>query len=90
MRQANPEGYARVCEAVPALDYLGRLRTVHCPTLIVVGEKDRQLPVALSEQLCDAIPGARLVVMPGAGHFVPIERPSEFTRTLEAFIQSVN
>lgn len=87
MRQATPAGYALVCEAVPALDYLDALRGVRVPVLVVVGELDRQLPVPLSREMCAVLPDARLVIVPGAGHFVPIERPAEFTALLEDFLK---
>lgn len=45
------------------------------PVAVVVGDHDRLTPPALSERLADAIPGARLVCVPDAGHMLPVERP---------------
>jgi len=44
-----------------------RLETISVPTLVVTGESDRLISAALSARLL-AIPGARLVVIPGHGH----------------------
>ncbi len=44
------------------------------PTLVTVGELDVLVPLAASEELAAAIPGAELVVFEGAGHLASIER----------------
>jgi pimeloyl-ACP methyl ester carboxylesterase len=36
-----------------------------------------------------AIPGARLVAIPGAGHLPPVERPSETTAAIQDFLRAV-
>lgn len=46
------------------------LSAIHCPTTIMVGEHDCIEP-AETRAIVDAIPGARLVVVPGAGHSLP-------------------
>lgn len=89
MRRADPTGYAHVCEAIPALDTLAALAHLRVPSLVVVGELDRQLPVALSRELHAALPGSRLEIVPGAGHFVPIEAPATFTGLLERFLDEI-
>jgi 3-oxoadipate enol-lactonase len=53
------------------LDYEGsqrRLGTVRSPTLIIHGSDDRLVPLSYGEELARLIPGADLVVLPGAGH----------------------
>jgi len=52
-------------------DYEGsqdRLGSVRSPTLIIHGSADRLVPVSYGEELARLIPGADLVVLPGAGH----------------------
>src|SRR5579862_2247054 len=44
------------------------LPTVHCPTLIVVGDQDAITPPSFSEEMQRGIPGSELVVIPDAGH----------------------
>jgi 3-oxoadipate enol-lactonase len=60
----------------------GRLDQIACPTLIISGDQDRLVPVANSYRLAKAIPGARLEILPGAGHVFPLERESETVRLL--------
>jgi pimeloyl-ACP methyl ester carboxylesterase len=58
------------------------------PTLIVWGEEDRVIPVAHAHLTHEAIPGSRLAVLPGAGHFLPFEQPAWFTDVLLDFLDT--
>ena len=55
------------------------------PALVLVGEKDTLTPPALSERMAAAIPGAKLVTIPGAGHLAPMERPGAVAAALGEF-----
>jgi 3-oxoadipate enol-lactonase len=57
------------------------------PTLAVVGEADEFTPPDQVRRMTEAIPGARLVVIPGAGHLPSVERPAATTRALEEFLR---
>jgi pimeloyl-ACP methyl ester carboxylesterase len=56
---------------------------VAAPTLVIVGELDRDEVHAHARRLATEIPGARLEVVKGAGHLVNLERPEEFTALLQ-------
>ena len=56
------------------------------PTLVMVGSEDRLTPPATAERMVAAIPGAELVVIEGAGHLPPLERPATVTEALQAFL----
>ena len=56
------------------------------PTLIVWGDRDRIIPVSHAYAAHELMPGSRLVVVPGAGHFLPFERPEPFLEALTAFL----
>jgi 3-oxoadipate enol-lactonase len=45
-----------------------RLGSVRSPTLVIHGSEDRLVPLRYGEELARSIPGADLVVLPGAGH----------------------
>jgi 3-oxoadipate enol-lactonase len=62
------------------------LRTIHCPTLVVVGEEDVLTPPALSEEMHRAIAGAELATVPRAGHLSSFEQPDAFNSALAAFL----
>jgi pimeloyl-ACP methyl ester carboxylesterase len=59
------------------------------PTLVVVGEDDALTPPVAARAMAEAIPEARLAVIPGAGHFPPLERPAETTRVLREFLDTL-
>jgi 3-oxoadipate enol-lactonase len=59
------------------------------PTLVLVGEADSVTPPDRARALAKAIPGARLAIVPGAGHLPPLEQPLEVTRQLREFIAAI-
>lgn len=61
------------------------LGTIDVPTLVVVGEHDTLTPPEEAKRIARAIPGARLCVVPGSGHLVPMEAPAVLVRELGAF-----
>jgi len=72
-----------------------RLGEVRAPTLIVYGTDDRMIPnpvftggrtLRIAEQGRDAIPGAELVMLPGAGHTVMHDDPAGFNRAVITFL----
>ncbi len=56
------------------------------PTLLVWGERDAVVPVAHGHRAHDAMPGSRLEVFPGAGHFPFHSDPALFVALLEDFL----
>lgn len=72
----EPEPYRAQLAAALGHDALDRLGGVQAPTLVVHGEEDRMVPPANARLLADAIPGAELETLPGAGHLYPTDEPS--------------
>lgn len=66
-----------------------RLAEVRVPTLVVHGREDAAIPVAKAEETATGIPGAELLVVPGAGHTTPLEAPDEVNRVLADFLDRV-
>jgi pimeloyl-ACP methyl ester carboxylesterase len=60
------------------------LATIGCPCAVVWGDRDPFFPIAVGERTAARIPAARLVVLPGCGHFVPHERGPELAAALRA------
>jgi pimeloyl-ACP methyl ester carboxylesterase len=56
---------------------------VACPTTLILGERDQMTPLKGGKALAQAIPGAEAVVLAGAGHMLPIERPAETLAALK-------
>jgi pimeloyl-ACP methyl ester carboxylesterase len=67
-----------------ALDTLGRV-----PVTVISGEQDRLIPAAQAAALAAAIPGARLVTVPGAGHAIILERPDAVTQEIADLVKEV-
>lgn len=66
----------------PVWDRLGRLRT---PVLLTAGEHDRQYAGA-ARRMADAIPDARVRLVPDAGHAPQLEAPAAFEALLVDFL----
>lgn len=71
-------------------DSFETLRNVAVPALVVVGEQDTLSPPADAEAMVDALPDARLVVVPGSGHLTAVEAPDAFTAAARGFIASLS
>jgi pimeloyl-ACP methyl ester carboxylesterase len=71
------------CQQVDLTSKLGEIRK---PTLVLAGQDDMTTTVAESELLRDRIAGAKLTVVPQAGHWLPLEKPQEACDALGAFL----
>jgi pimeloyl-ACP methyl ester carboxylesterase len=70
----------------PTLPHL--LGAVAAPALVVWGASDRVVPLECGERYAKALPRARLVTVPDAGHFVDLERPDELARLVVDLAQT--
>jgi 3-oxoadipate enol-lactonase len=87
--RCDPVGYAACCQAVGGVDWLDRLNTVTCPTLIIAGKLDVGAPVAMSQAMAERIKGSTLAVFDEASHLSVSEQPAMFAQTLQAFLKRV-
>ena len=86
----SPAGIVRALRGMAARPAaFDLLEEIQCPTLVVVGAEDTLTPPTDSEALAKAIPGARLEVIPAAGHLSNLENPAAFNRALDAFLTQV-
>ena len=67
-------------------DVRAQLGTIKVPTLVVVGEHDWICPASQSQEIADGIPGARLLVVPGANHAVHMEKNAEVLLAIRRFL----
>jgi pimeloyl-ACP methyl ester carboxylesterase len=63
---------------------------IAAPTLIVWGERDRLVPIELAGAWQRAVPAARLVTIPAAGHVPMIETPSAFAELVLQFLHDLD
>lgn len=82
----TPLGYAGQLQAVLTHDVADRLDRLRTPTLVLHGAADRLIPVENGRLLAASVPGARLIVYPGAGHLFFVERAAEVNRDIRDFL----
>lgn len=81
MIAATPaEGYASCCEAIAAMDLRDDLANIRAPTLVLGASDDPAIPLEHSAAIAEAIPRARLVVIPNAAHLPIVEQHAHVTR----------
>ena len=73
-------------QTVSAMDRLYLASSM--PTLIIWGDRDDIIPVSHARTAHDAIPGSRLAIIEGVGHFPQIEAPDQFVAALVDFVDS--
>lgn len=56
------------------------------PTLLLWGNTDRVVPLAIGRRLEEELPDARLVVLPSCGHVAPEERPGDSLDVVTRFL----
>ena len=84
----DPQGYIESCNAVAAIDFRESNPRIAVPTLVIGGNADEATPLAMSEAIVTAIPGARLATI-DAAHLSAVERPVEFTQLLIDYWRSL-
>ncbi|MEU1302873.1 bifunctional 3-oxoadipate enol-lactonase/4-carboxymuconolactone decarboxylase PcaDC [Streptomyces shenzhenensis] len=82
VRTTDPGCYIAACEALAGFDVRSELGRIGVPTLVLVGSDDQVTGPAEARTLVAGIPDARLAVVPGASHLVPVEQPAAVTDLL--------
>ncbi|AVV45445.1 4-carboxymuconolactone decarboxylase [Streptomyces sp. P3] len=82
VRTTDPGCYIAACEALAAFDVRAEIGLVGVPTLVLAGSDDLVTGPAEARTLVAGIPDARLAVVPGASHLVPVEQPAAVTDLL--------
>ena len=71
-------------------DSVPLLAQIACPTLVITGELDGPTPPADGRLIAEQIPGARLNIIPQAGHLSNLEQPEAFNRALLDFLEGIS
>lgn len=83
--KVKPEVVYGDFSACNRFDRMNDVQRISCPVLVLCGAKDQLTPIQYSEYLHQKIENSRLVVVPGAGHSVMLERHREFNSALQDF-----
>lgn len=86
----NPQNiYKSILRAVVRYNALPHLHRVRCPTLIVAGDRDGTVSLAVKQDLHHRLPGSELAIIPDSGHATPIDQPEKFNEILLSFLERV-
>ena len=86
IRSTPVPGYVGCSHAIPKINVTARLKEIRCPSVVIVGKDDPGTPVAMAEEIHQALPGSELVVIPSAAHLSNLEQPDAFNQALTKFL----
>ena len=86
----DPVGYAATSRGLAERpNFTLLLSQIDCPALLLVGRQDAISTAAEMNAMARAIPAARIVEIPNAGHVTPMEAPAEVTAAMQQFLGSL-
>lgn len=85
----GPEQTLRDFRACDAFDALERLAEISVPLLALTGENDKMTPAKYATAIADRVPRAEARIIPGAGHFVMVERAEETNAAIRSFLSRI-
>jgi pimeloyl-ACP methyl ester carboxylesterase len=86
LAEGTPEGVAAAQRGMALRrDSVPTLSRIEVPTLVVAGDQDQLIPLAEAQTMQAGVKGARLLVVPGAGHLPNIEASEVFNQALSSF-----
>lgn len=84
-----PHARKRQWEAIQGFDAYDRLPDLKVPVLVLHGTEDRLIHPDNARVLADRIPGARLVLLEGAGHVYHSEQPEAADRAVTEWVEEM-
>jgi pimeloyl-ACP methyl ester carboxylesterase len=66
----------------------GRIGRIACPTFVITGEEDKGSTPAMAWKMAKEIPDARVTIIPGGWHMMPMELPQEVNREIDRFLRA--
>jgi pimeloyl-ACP methyl ester carboxylesterase len=64
-----------------------KLKNLAIPTLVIIGGKDRAIPIEFQENVADTIPNAVKIIMNNEGHAVVIENSKKVLTEINSFLE---
>ena len=84
----RPEAYTAQLTGILAWEAYSRLAQITTPTLVIHGENDRLVPPGNGKLIAQSIPGAKLVLLPHAGHIFPTDQSDASHSAILEFLAS--
>lgn len=69
-------------------DLRTQFSALHCPTLLILGQRDRLVPAGIGPAVKKLLPTAQIDLVKGAGHAPFLSHPREFLASLAAFLEN--
>jgi pimeloyl-ACP methyl ester carboxylesterase len=88
MARVNPRvvwGDFAACDRFDVREQVGEITA---PTLVITGSEDRMTPPKFGQWLAEHIPGARFVLVEGAGHMVMLEKPDQVASAVQEWLKA--
>jgi pimeloyl-ACP methyl ester carboxylesterase len=89
LEKGDPDSFYNDLYACDRMDIESEVGKIDIPALVLCGDDDKMTPPDLSRFIADAIPGAKLALIEGAGHYVMREKPEAFNSVLTAFVRGL-
>lgn len=89
IRYPTMRGVIYQAMGIPFWSSYRRLKRIAVPTLVVHGDQDHVLPLINGKRVAKRIPGAKLVVIPNAGHMLMSDQPELTRETILEFLETV-
>lgn len=90
MLENDPEVVYADFYACDQFDRRSDVSRIDTPALVVCGSEDLMTPPRFSEYLAAQMPHARLVLVPNAGHMLPLEAPDELAKAAARFLATLS
>jgi 3-oxoadipate enol-lactonase len=87
--RAVPEAvYRDTLRCLTTFDRRAEMARIAVPTVLIAGEVDQAAPLKTMQRMAETIPGARIIVIPGAGHLIHLEKPAAFAAALRDALEA--
>ena len=84
------ECYAATCAMLGDADLRPFLPALRVPVEVIVGDEDYATPVAMAQQIHEAVSGSTLTILTGGRHLTPVENPDQIAAQLLALLVRVD
>ena len=92
MREGNRLAMLNLLRQYVSGDVEDKIRAVNVPVLLIWGEKNKRVPVALAYETRDLLvnaPEVRLEILPGIGHMLVQEAPEASSKLIRQYLDEV-
>ncbi|NVK33018.1 MAG: alpha/beta fold hydrolase [Rhodobacteraceae bacterium] len=87
--ETGAEAFVRQTTAIMnRIDSRDSLKTITCPTLVLVGDGDTLTPPERSQEMHNLIPGSHLEIIPGSGHLTTLEAPEQTNAAINNWLKN--